>query len=371
MLILSLSGRALAQAAVRSGHAVEVLDCFADIDTRACAQRLWQCAGDAIGFEPGALRKRIRELRRYSKARVVVPGSGLERCPGVLSVLGRDWHVLGNSVACIREYQDWRRFFALLDRLAVAHPPVATLLPGAGWLRKSGHGAGGWGVRHAEASLPLLGADEYYQRWQDGRVMSVVFLADGRDASVVGYNEQIQQPVADCPCIYAGAVSLPSAAHDWARVVAHWVGQLTAVTGLRGLCGLDFILDRQGQPWLLEVNPRPPASFELHERPGTDLFTAHIQACEGQLASLPSGPGPCRAHAVLYALQAVTIPADFSWPEWASDLPVPGTIIRPGQPVCGIRAEAEAAAEAMAQALQRRRTMEFALCRQSFASLTT
>lgn len=361
MLILALSGRALAQAAARAGFQVEVLDCFADTDTVACARRVHRAEGDGHAFNMRALQRRIAFLAQRYGDREVVVGSGFEHCPGALREITAGWRVYANPVTVIQELKDWRRFFSLLDRLNIPHPAVTAVLPGTGWLRKSGAGAGGRQVCRAEISGQSLASGEYYQRWQPGRVLSAVFLGDGREARIVGYSEQAQVRIGACPWVYAGAVSLPSVTRDWAGTIADWAGRLTAATGLRGLCGLDFILDPQGWPWLLEVNPRPPASFELHDTSETILFAAHIRACEGQLPRLRPRTGPCLAQAVLYATQAVTIPADFHWPEWASDLPAGGTTIRQGQPICSVRAQGDEPGQAMAAALQRRQQMESGL----------
>jgi len=361
VLILSLSARALAQAARRAGLRVDAMDCFADTDTVASTHASWRLAGDARGFDLAALRRCLAAYARDFPERTLVIGSGFEHCPGFLTELLQGWRVLGNRDECVQALKDWRAFFALLERLAIPYPPVTTGPAGPGWLRKAGPGAGGWQVRDALDAVHGLAADEYFQRWQPGRVLSAVFLADGREARILGCSEQIQSRVGACPCVYAGAVSLPAVAQVWIGTIADWAGRLTAATGLRGLCGLDFILDPQGQPWLLEVNPRPPATFELHDPPGRALFAAHLQACRGSLPRLPPRTSPCHAHAVLYARQPVTIPADFHWPEWAADLPAPGTTIRQGQPVCSVQARGEEPGQTLGEAMRRRQRVETAL----------
>jgi len=355
VLILSLSGRALAQAAARSGYTVAVLDCFADTDTVATASAVWRADGNARGFDLTSLKQQIAYIGDRTGERIMVLGSGFEHCPEHLSALTHGWCLYGNTAESIRELKDWRRFFGLLGRLVIPPPPVTTVLPGQGWLRKSGHGSGGWQVRIADTVSSALAADEYYQRRQPGRVLSAVFLGDGQEALMVGYSEQFPVRVAACPYVYAGAVSLPAQDQNWTRTVAAWTMQLVAATGLRGLCGLDFILDPQGRPWLLEVNPRPPASFELHDPPGRGLFTAHIEACQGRLSSLQPRAGSCRAHAVLYAARPVNIAAHFRWPEWVCDRPSSGTTIREGQPICSTWAQAEDAGKARRLACRRRR----------------
>ena len=60
-------------------------------------------------------------------------------------------------------------------------------------------------------------------------------------------------------------------------------GAVTEAFGLVGLNGIDFVL-REGEPYVLEINPRYSASMELIERGGRlSVFEAHVAACGGDL----------------------------------------------------------------------------------------
>ena len=162
--------------------------------------------------------------------------------------------------------------------------------------------------RHAR---PPLGADGqcppgyFLQRAVAGRVHSVVFAANGREAAVVGYNAIWQEPGR---FTYCGAIADRSLPARVRKDLAEVVPELTTAFGLRGLCGADFIVDEDERWTLIEINPRPTASFELHERDG-GLFTVHVDACRGRL---PARAGPQEnkigAVRVLYAPHALRIP---------------------------------------------------------------
>src|SRR5207249_12211457 len=136
------------------------------------------------------------------------------------------------------------RFLPLLDRLGIRYPeprftpppaPPAPPRPAppapAGWLVKHPGGAGGAHVRRA--ARRRVRADAYFQRFEEGRSLSALFLADGRRASVIGFNEQWTASVRrDLPFLYGGAVggvALPAVVESELRAK---LDALVAATGL-------------------------------------------------------------------------------------------------------------------------------------------
>ena len=61
--------------------------------------------------------------------------------------------------------------------------------------------------------------------------------------------------------------------------------QLAAHFGLSGLHGLDYVMDREGEPWLVEINPRATQSSHLSFGPGHDLVAALASKAGGSLRS--------------------------------------------------------------------------------------
>jgi len=122
---------------------------------------------------------------------------------------------------------------------------------------------------------------------------------------------------------------------------------LAPAFNLKGLCSLDFIVEENGQYSILEINPRPTATFELYEIQ-EGLFAQHLAAFDGKVAKpeldTESGEGQSRALWVLYAGKSITIP-HLEWPDWATDRPMPGKLIASGEPICTIRAAANSARE--------------------------
>ncbi len=313
---------------------MHVIDLFADRDTQACARSAARVRPGLQGFDRETLCGAIERLGARDRIAGVIAGSGFEQEPTLLNALPAGAELLGNAAEIVRSVKEPAIFFGALSRLGIPYPETRSSPAGEsrGWLRKRIGGSGGMHV------LPL-GADGqcppgyFLQRAVAGRVHSVVFAANGRRAAIVGYNAIWQEPGT---FTYRGAIvdrSLPARAR---KDLAEVIPELTAAFGLRGLCGADFIVDNDERWTLLEINPRPTASFELHER-DSGLFTVHVDACRGRLpARAGVQENKIAAVRVLYAPHALRIP--HLWPRWSRDWPAPGTRVRPAEPICTVHA---------------------------------
>ena len=144
-------------------------------------------------------------------------------------------------------------------------------------------------------------------------------------------------------------------------MVLEAIEALTESFGLVGLNGIDFIV-QNSIPFLLEVNPRPPASFELFERlRGVNAFQLHVQACQNQLSgSLPGIPIDLAwGKGILYAHEGLQIGNTHSWAKQdISDIPHPGEQIMARAPVCSIFAKGRDASECWANVLDKASTID-------------
>lgn len=355
LAVAGVSARAMAEAAVRDGFEAIALDLFGDVDTCRTASR-WLPLG-----EPGALQidvdctlSALRLLAQRGDVAGWVPGSGFEGLHEVIAEGGAWLPLIGNRPETVRRVRDPRAFFRVLDALGVPHPPVARTAPAdlAGWLLKDMRGCGGWQVAPAPPAPAGTPAPPHhvYQRRAAGQPMSATFVADGCRARVLGFNEQIVQPVGDRPWVFAGLVGPVAVAAQVVHEVSAAASVLAGAFGLRGLGSLDFMLQPQGRWQALEVNPRPPASLScyLHAAP----MAAHVRAClEGVLPpDLPAGP-PTRSegHRIVFASRALRL-ADAPAAALAArtdthDLPSAGARFHAGDPVCSVSAAGADAAE--------------------------
>lgn len=340
-LVIAQSGRALAASARAGGWATHVLDRFADLDTAAAALSCQAVSGDNGGFHVGDLLEQLTQFLRTPLYGAIY-GSGLEEHYEVLEFLHRHWTVLGNEASVVKACKDPVVFFHALTRLGIPHPYTSLSTPPGGgehenWLIKKTGASGGGHIRVWGANNPS-DPPYYFQKKLTGRSLSIVFLADSRNVTFVGINEIWTVAPEKHDFRYAGAVAMPDLSGSITQTLEDIACVLVRELGLKGLCGMDVILDENGQCQVLEVNPRPTATFELHPT-AQSLCDAHIQACEGRLISLPQHTGVLRAHQVQYADLDFIMP-EINWPNWASDRPHPGRRIRINDPVCMVHAEA-------------------------------
>ena len=352
------SGRALAASAQRAGLSVHVLDLFADEDTFQYTRSVSRVGDCSRGFLSERLESAVERLLAVENIAGIVAGSGFEDRPELLELVCRNRRLLGNEPEVLRAAKDPERFFGLLKRLGIPHPETSRQLPAnpAEWLIKRIGGAGGGHIRFPGKDDPFPEGC-YVQQFMDGTTYSVVSLANGREAAIIGFSQLWQESgFAEAPFKYGGAMSWRGLEKGLRRQVEEAVQAVVAALELKGLCGMDFIVDGEGRWHVLEVNPRPPATFELHEHQ-RGLFSDHVLACEGRLPTARSrsfGPPVISAHGVLYAPWTITVPVGVAWPEWTSDRPSPGTRIGQGEPICTVHArdgEEETARRLMKQRL--------------------
>lgn len=360
-LIAALSGRALMQSAQCGGFPAVVLDVFGDMDMRSEANA-WARVGDLPGgFDAGRLLAAAQRLAPAERCAGLVYGSGFESQPHLLAALAQDRPLYGNAPETLAQVCDPHHFFPVLDRLGIPHPAVRYTAPSDPdrWLGKRVGSSGGAHVRPARQ----VQEDRYYfQRHAQGDVLSVAFLGNGRDAVILGVSEQWRaDSQRRCPYLYGGAVSNRRLNAALFAEIRRAIGDLVRWWGLRGLNGLDLVVDR-GDYYVLELNARPTATVELYQAgAGYSLFEAHVQACRGQ--SLPGlAPAAGRhAHMPVYSEAELRVPPDFAWPQWCSDLPEAGSCIRPGEPLCTVHASGDSARGLRDLLLERARRLQGAL----------
>lgn len=350
VLIVALSGRALAQAARAAGFAPVVLDAFGDLDTREAAQAWARVPVD---------RRRWRFRRGpllAAAARLAPPpiplawGSGFEAAAGLLAALARGRPLWGTAPAAVAAAKDPLAFAATAARLGVPHPETRATPPAdpTGWLLKRRGAAGGGHVRRAAADAATpSGRGWYWQRLAPGRPVSALVVADGGAARVLGFSEQWTDAAADRRFRFKG-VAVPARLSPAAeRRLGEAAAALAVACGLRGLASVDALVAGAERVTVLEVNPRAGASLDAHAGAARDgaagLFRLHRDACVGAAGrppGAPPAPAGAAGAAIVRAPAALRIPERFAWPEWTADRTPPGTRVAAGAPLCTVLARA-------------------------------
>ena len=104
--------------------------------------------------------------------------------------------------------------------------------------------------------------------------------------------------------------------------------------GLIGSNGVDYILDKNGELKVIEINPRFQGTYELVENSlGINLLDAHIKACEGEIIDIPN-PKQYSIKKIIYARKQVNI-GNLNIPN-VYDIPYEGVKIEKDQPLVTI-----------------------------------
>jgi len=374
LALVAQSARAMAEAAMADGYAVIAIDLFGDADTRR-ASHSWFPAGTpgTLQLDTPQVLATLRTLAQRGGVAGWVAGGGCEGLPELLSEGAARLPLIGSAPQAVQRVRNPAEFFACLQAAGIRHPEVRFTPPadGSGWLFKDSRGCGGWHVLHAsntaahQPSPAPLPVSHYFQRLVPGTPMSATFCANGHQAVVLGINHQLVCAIGDRPFVYAGVlgpVCLPEAA---STALDQALQTLTAQFVLRGLGSLDFVFDGNTVQ-VLEINPRPPASLALYgTRLAVGLMTAHVQAClQGRLPKLlpaPGGAPALRGTAIVFAPHALHIDETAAHALQAlpacHDLPMAGTRLQRGDPLCSVSAVGPDAAAVQAQLKSGRETV--------------
>jgi predicted ATP-grasp superfamily ATP-dependent carboligase len=261
-----------------------------------------------------------------------VYGAGFENRPDLVRQLADSRELLGTAAERLAEVRDPWAVGAATRAAGARFPESRAVTADAGgeWLRKPRRGGGGRGVRRWKGGA--LRPGEILQRYVPGLSCSAVAIADGRGATVLGVTEQLHRRPGFGWMGNMVPPRLPGGE------LAELDGQLRAVCaevaarfGVRGAFGVDAVWDGR-HAWVLEVNPRPPASLELF---GRGCFEAHVRGARGlSVPAVPAVPG-ANVKLILFAHRDLRAPEPDWWPEGlVHDVPHAGEEIRRGAPVC-------------------------------------
>lgn len=341
LLIVGASGRAAAASARRAGFEPFVLDLFADADTeRLCPVLKLPVAEYPHGFVE--LAKRVPPMPwMYT--------GGLENYPDVVAAISEARELWGNGPEVLKRIRDPIELHIVLSGKGLEHPRLyrkgepETV---ARWLRKPMKGAAGGSIRFATpVDLESTGNPNIYlQEYMDGSPMSAVAKASAPNGIVIGVTRQIiGAPWLHArPFQYAGNII---GGDDDERIRHETVLHQFRVNDqfkMSGVWGFDFIW-KDSRPYLIEVNPRYPASAELFEHAMREpIFEMECRSAFGRSF----------AKAIYYAPHRIVFPTSGPWDEslahcadvWRrpdfADIPHADDVVEMGQPVLTIFAEA-------------------------------
>ena len=369
ILIAGASVRAAVDSALRGGWRPVAADLFNDQDLQQ------QCQAYRIADYPEQLLAISQEL----PAMPWIYTGGLENHPQLVDEISRRHQWWGNPGSVLRKVSDPFLIQQILTDQDILFPAIradwSRQTPGR-WLRKSIHSTGGSGVQWADELIPTkrstAPAETYYQQYIPGITCSGLFLAERTSSQLIGVTRQIvgKQFTSGKRFSYAGSIGPLRLTVEQQATLARIGSVLTAALELRGLFGVDFVC-QQNKVWVLEINPRFPASTEIFDRAlSISLVDFHCQACQDN--SVPKLPPPRDrlqyGKAIVYARQPCTISAQCSqaWLKQTSqmvatttsdgfslaDIPAAGTIVSAGNPILTIMTQGNKIRQVQRQLIQ-------------------
>ncbi len=353
LLIAALSGRMLAASALRGGRSAIVLDLFNDVDTRHYALHSRAIVDEAGGLGASALLQGANEF--YSSCDGIVIGSGFEDKTELMQELLTGRIVYGNTTETVKRMKDPTYFYNMLDALDISHPEISLHQPEqlSDWLVKQVGASGGAHIQWAHRAASPQGKI-YYQRFVRGKSMSVLFVANGAQAQILGINEQwtvAMRP--EFPFCYGGAIGKATLEQPLYQRVEKILDRILQTSGLVGLNGMDFIL-HDDDILVLEINPRPTATVDLYDGDWSEgLLAVHLRACRGELPDTMPQDETIRAHAIVYASAPMRVTENFVFPDWCSDIPQANSTICLHAPICTVHASGVVSAAVKLELQQR------------------
>lgn len=355
ILLIGVSVRAVAESAHHSGYDFVALDAFGDLDLRSMGESYALTRDFQMPYHAASLYTASQQLRFDGVAYT----ANLENYPDVVKKFARRYTLLGNSPEVLKRVRDWPRLFEALSRADFRTPE--TIFHGEErsadrshlWLRKPVRSGGGRGVSLVPGGRKP-GRGYLLQEYIEGQPCSASFIANGREAVVIGMTEQIvgRSEFGAQDFRYCGnllPLDLPPAQGSVSQVieqVQRIASLLTREFSLVGANGLDFML-KDGEVVITEVNPRYSASMELVERAyHLPVFDLHVRAIteshlpefsflESQENTTPAFYGK----AILFAGKDGSAPDTETWLGGSlRDIPHPGEQLRRGKPICTLLA---------------------------------
>jgi predicted ATP-grasp superfamily ATP-dependent carboligase len=369
ILVIGMDVVPLATSATKAGCKVYAVDYFGDQDLkRVCHESLSivnqtpgvTCGQLSTNFNPEALLHLTIGLLKKNAIDATLLSTGLDDSPDVLFELNDMVPILGNHPHVIERIRDKMKFFQELERLEIPHPETAMAQSfeetrkkakdiGYPVLVKPSKGFGGVGIRKAQGPKELKQAfqdasliDEkvLIQEYISGISASVCLISSNNETITLTLNEQllgVTELGQEEPFGYCGNVVPLVTTRSVMNRCKNTAEKIASHFGLVGSNGIDFVVSKEGIPYVVEVNPRFQATLECVERIlGINMVEAQMKAClQGTLPTIAKKTAVFCTRLILFAPQRLVAP-DLSILEEVRDIPIPEVIIEKGEPICSV-----------------------------------
>ncbi|MFW9890499.1 MAG: ATP-grasp domain-containing protein, partial [Candidatus Thorarchaeota archaeon] len=367
--VLGFNARPIACSAMKAGARVIVSDYWGDEDLDSCASK-WTAILKAV---PGKrqrvpLEKRVHVslvenlLKSIENEEIddVFVGSGFDDNVKSLADLEKKIPITGNSTEQMQRARNRSTVEKLADSYGLEIPAsfrVRTLDEAYTRCDEIGYPCvirppstgGGSGITlvndssQVEAACWRLEAEidvpeVIVQQYISGIDGSACLLSTGDEATVLSIQGQlIGMPSAgrNCDFVYSGNYLPMRLSKNVKHLITESGKSFCTDLHLSGTNGIDFVVDKKGCVWFLEINPRFQGTLEMLERGGSISVTElHADACSGILPSeLPSFMPSTKL--VIFARRSGSVP-DLGEFNNTVDRTPEGVLVERGDPVCTV-----------------------------------
>lgn len=323
VLIVGNNARAIACSAHRAGYKVYSISHYDDRDLSQCVDKSFTFIGNQLTD--------IKHWLDIMDPDFVVLGSGFEDFNLPASM------VLGNDPKISRDIINKVWMADKLKKIGIPHPLIYNnknniVYPCIAKPIRGGGGEKNFLVRN-ESMLPK-NDDYFFQKFIEGKPLSVSILSTGTQAEPIALNEIMvgkkwlgqYNEFGYCGNVTPYKTKFKDRMYEIAK-------ELILALGLIGYNGIDFIVNKDG-PLVLEINPRFTGAIDSIELAAKEnIFKAHVNAINGKLDEYKIKEYGIKS--ILFAHRPTIITGDLQKPMLA-DVPRIGSLHVRGKAICSI-----------------------------------
>ncbi len=361
--ILGLNSRSVAESAKKCGFRVYLVDYFYDSDVIADHHFFLQgnpsrpnlskeySAEKLAGFA-------IEKLNGIVDNLILTSGIGCNF--RIVKKLEKHFEILGNTSRKIKNSKDWRNIKRILDDVGVSYPKTIIAKSSAyveSAVNKLGYPVVVKSMIKSTGILPRLIRNEpemekslsiiqkknsgiLVQKYIKGVPISVSLLSDGENALSISINRQligIKEFGASREFTYCGHI-VPFD-EIGKRQITKSSEEIISNLKLLGSNGIDYVLSEKKEIFFMEINPRFQDTISSVEKfCNINLFERHLKAIDGIMEYPRNKSRMCYGKGIVFAERDI-ISSGLENLKGIGNIPLNGTSIRKGEPVCSVFAD--------------------------------
>jgi uncharacterized protein len=368
-LTVGVNMRDVACSIKRAGSSVSSVNYFNPVDLGRCAKESIAYLGcdristEGLNDESGSWKRFLAESAVEALEKddfdFIVPRINSEH----IDPLKRFAQVLGNSLESLEPLRDKWQCTRAASKHGLLAPKTELLTGSQDWgvmgfpaIIKPVRGSRGAEVRkiqsqrELEALLTEKGVgNRILQEYIQGESYNINFLSDGARVEPIFVSRQLFSDPENL--VYSGSVGPvePEGIEEFVEECTDFLERFK----IKGIIGVDFMVDSEGETYFIEVNPRIQGSFEVIEDAlGINMFDYYYRAWGGEIPEVPESKHIAGKN-IVTAQRDCRAP-DFEGCGYIRDIPQAGAFIAAGEPVCTV--VATGAAESEVESLLRKRS---------------